>query len=329
MPVNVFCPRCNKELTAPDELVGQTAACPGCQLEFPVQPPDGTAAGSVPMNSTTTGTAAQGDSRPRGNPEQLEHISMSGRNTAMFRGPPSTPSSSVSTPSTTSSSTPPPAPPTTPGQSRLPAGSAAAVSSPPPVQPGSVASSPKSTPALSSSQPSSAPQRRPKPKQAKFVSAEGTSSQIQLGADGQLPRLVLEEGKKQRREEQAESSNPWLLRVVLIVSIGMSGLMLVWNPTSGGGQSKSKQEAREVIETTYATSRGGGSLEPYQLLLGEALQAHSRGETATERRLYRNVLDMLHGEDKNEFTGLTGKPQGPRPSDTDLEALLATLLAED
>jgi hypothetical protein len=36
MPVNVQCPRCNKELAAPDELIGKVAACPRCNTQFPV-----------------------------------------------------------------------------------------------------------------------------------------------------------------------------------------------------------------------------------------------------------------------------------------------------
>ena len=36
MTVRVKCPKCGKELSAPDELLGKVAMCPRCRNPFPV-----------------------------------------------------------------------------------------------------------------------------------------------------------------------------------------------------------------------------------------------------------------------------------------------------
>ncbi|MBC8357020.1 MAG: hypothetical protein H8E66_34040 [Planctomycetes bacterium] len=41
MPVAVHCPTCGQELVAPNELIGQIAACPGCNAQFPISVDDG------------------------------------------------------------------------------------------------------------------------------------------------------------------------------------------------------------------------------------------------------------------------------------------------
>jgi hypothetical protein len=68
-----------------------------------------------------------------------------------------------------------------------------------------------------------------------------------------------------------------------------------------------------------------GQLLPYQLLLREAQQAHSRGDLALERQKYREVLRMLRAEGRGKFEGLTGTPK----SDQDLAKLLGTMLSKD
>jgi hypothetical protein len=163
-----------------------------------------------------------------------------------------------------------------------------------------------------------------------FLTADTAKTQVHLGADGRLPELQLDEAAtKDKKVEDAKSTNPLLLAVVLGVSLTMSVLMLLVDTEGGASESGSKASAREKISQRYIS---GTRLEPYQILLREAQQAHSQGNFELERSRYRKVLDMLHAEDKNKFEGLTGvvdAPRGSGPSDRELEELLSTLLGSD
>lgn len=142
-----------------------------------------------------------------------------------------------------------------------------------------------------------------------------------------MPQLVLEEvDVRERVTEQSGGPSPIVMMTVLALSFGMSLLLLLMPEGGSGTVATTQAEARAIIENEYLQ---GSPLEPYQELLRQALEAHARGDTAAERRLYRGVLDMLHAEGNNERSGLTGDPYGTRaPSDKDLEKQLSTLLNE-
>jgi len=148
---------------------------------------------------------------------------------------------------------------------------------------------------------------------------------VQLGADGTLPELVLEEVEPDAAgtRQQSKSSNPMFLIGVLSASVVSSVLLLLLDAestTRGDGPADARHElARHYIR--------GEPLAEYQVLLRRALQQHAQGNLAEERRLYHRVLDMLHREDQNRFTGLTGAVDAADPpNDRDLERLLARLL---
>jgi len=137
-----------------------------------------------------------------------------------------------------------------------------------------------------------------------------------------------EPGEK-KIEEENQSSSPWLLIGVLFSSfvICIAMLFLDVGPDKSGEETKAK--VRGKIEKHYIGE--APQLEEYQLLLRRALQANTRGDYRTERRLYRRVLDMLHAEDKNNDKGLTGMREdlnNTPPNDRHLEQLLSRLLSD-
>lgn len=202
--------------------------------------------------------------------------------------------------------------------------------SPPAAQPPAAAATGGASllpPGVGAQNPPPAP-ARPARKQPRFIAADSNRSRFQLGADGNLPQLALQEasGKREQMQEQASSSNPLMLIIVLGISLTMSVVMLLVD-FDNAGQRITESAAREQLEMHYVGSEGDPA--PYQRLLRQALQAHSRGDYNTERRRLREVLDMLHSEGKNRFTGLTGVPDADYPpNDAHLEQQLARLLNE-
>jgi len=342
MPVAVKCPGCNQPLNAPKEMIGQLVSCPSCSTQFPIT-----------QRSGNRGAAAPD---PNGPPPPLEPpLSPTGTKgasrKARFKNP------AAATPPAAPPATPPPvrpgAPPTaTPG---TPTTDAPPIASPtpPPVAPpvdartgkpadtgslehvsmGAAAGAPpepppEPPPAYPKSPPKETKPRR-KPKQAKFVTADATETKIELGADGQLPELALQETRKaEPKESQSKSSGTLVLVGVLLLSFGLSIAMLFVNPTSQQSEAKSKSRARAHIRQHYIGMEE--PFEPYQKLLREALNANQQEDYDRERRLYRRVLDMLRSEDKNEGSRLTGVLVADTPPyDKDLEEKLRTLLSQD
>lgn len=274
MPVAVHCPTCGQELVAPDELIGQVAACPGCNAQFPISEP-------VISQRVT---------------------------------PPPPPPSSGQRPASNSSPVPDAAPPTVAEQpSRtLPAAAARAESEQQPARPKQQAAPATSTP------------RAAQP--ARFIAGESTNTALELGQDGQLPKLVLTEGKSNAATDaDGQKSNPLLLVAVLCFSLLASLLMLLTDPTAHYAEPDSKNEARAQIESHYV--KGNPLREPYQDELAAALQAHHKGDYAQERQYYKQVLKMLREENKNAYTGITGRVSAPLPpNDEHLDSLLRTLI---
>jgi hypothetical protein len=204
-----------------------------------------------------------------------------------------------------------------------------------PVPPSIAANSskPVSTGPLGSAtnKPPKAPSTKRRMNRAVFKTADTAKSQVHLGADGRLPELHLEEGLiTERPTEEKKQTNPMLLMAVLGFSVGMSVLMLLYEGSSEVTANQSKVQAREIISERYMQ---GNPLEPYQILLREALQANAQGKYDLERRRYREVLDMLHSEGRSKMEGLTGlaEPAANRPeakNDSELERQLSILIAD-
>jgi hypothetical protein len=138
--------------------------------------------------------------------------------------------------------------------------------------------------------------------------------------------LVLTEGKSQAATEaDGQKSNPLLLVGVLCFSLLASLSMLLLDPTAKYAEADSKQDARMQIEAHYV--KGNPLREPYQATLAAALQSHHKRDYAQERKHYKEVLKMLREENKNPYTGITGRVSAPLPpNDEHLDSLLRTLL---
>jgi DNA-directed RNA polymerase subunit RPC12/RpoP len=165
---------------------------------------------------------------------------------------------------------------------------------------------------------------------AKFIADESVETRVRFGADGRLPELRFEArtAEPDPQQTQVRDSNPLLLVGVLCFSITLSLILLVFEPQEFRSSDAAKAEARHWIELKYIGV--GPNLKPHEKRLREALQAFYRGDRGAERRLYRDVLNMLHDESHQGAAGLTG----PRaaldpPNDQHLEQQLATLLSGD
>lgn len=166
---------------------------------------------------------------------------------------------------------------------------------------------------------------------AKFIAEETAETRVQLGADGRLPELKFEAraAEPDPREPQAGGgSNPLLLVGVLCFSVTLSVILLVFEPQTVPANDAAKAAARHWIELRYI----GSDSTPQDLKdrLRWALQAAIRGDDVSERRLYREVLNMLHDESLRGAAGLTGpRVAAEPPNDRHLEEQLAILLSGD
>jgi len=125
--------------------------------------------------------------------------------------------------------------------------------------------------------------------------------------------------------QSARGSNPWLLVAALAASFGMSAVLLFVDTDRAPGEQTTKNSARGDIEFYY--SRKEAEPQLYRELLRQALQAYNKEDYPTERRRYKRVLDLLHAENKDPYSGLTGQISASQPpSDRHLEELLSTLV---
>jgi hypothetical protein len=163
-------------------------------------------------------------------------------------------------------------------------------------------------------------------KVARFIPAEAAQSSLKLADDGSLPHLQLREGQATKGSPQSGSeSNPFLMFVVLGISVLASTFLLLSDfDAQPASVQEQKLNARWRIEEEYfANLNSAEPLSDYQVLLREAQQAHSRGDHETERRKYREVLNMLREERRPFERGLTGS----RRRDKELESLITVLLS--
>lgn len=166
---------------------------------------------------------------------------------------------------------------------------------------------------------------------AKFIADEATETRVQLGADGRLPALLFQSraAEQDPQEPQTRESNPLLLIGVLCFSITLSLILLIFDPQGGGPTGEAKDMARQAILRGYV--QDPDVPDRVRERLREALGAFHREDYTSERRLYREVLNMLKNEsirDPSNPKGLTG-PREARspPNDRHLEQQLATLLS--
>jgi len=157
---------------------------------------------------------------------------------------------------------------------------------------------------------------------------------VHLGADGKLPELVLQDADQALEAAVArpQTSPPWLLLVVFGFSVTVSLAMLfIDSGNSPQVERRSRASARAALQQNYAGTYP--PFTPYQQKIRLALQAHQKGDRSEEKRLFREVLDILHAESKNRSTGVTGMIDAPdppagNPSDRHLEGLISTLLSD-
>ncbi len=166
---------------------------------------------------------------------------------------------------------------------------------------------------------------------ARFVAENIAETKLQLGADGRLPELQFEDREDDEPDQQkpeARDSNPLLLIGAMCFSITLSIIMLVFDPEETTSNTADMEMARYRIQLNYIGI--GPDLKPHERRLREALSAFHRGDFATERRLYREVLHMLKDESFRGPAGLTGpKTAQHAPNDRHLEEQIATLLSRD
>jgi len=158
---------------------------------------------------------------------------------------------------------------------------------------------------------------------ARFITDKGDPL-VELGADGQLPELALQEGQVARnRAAKSKESNPLILYAVLALSFLLTLSMLLIDPGVETSSELSKAEARRQIERFYG--REGDDLKPYQFSLRAARLAYSRSDRKTELLEYRKVLNELTAEDANQHIGLTGHFE----SDKELKRLIGIIISAD
>jgi hypothetical protein len=349
MAIKLPCPRCKRPLSVPNKKAGGYVQCPQCNGRLWVpkdapadathldevvahggRPPPAPPAGNSPAAAASP--VAAKTSVPLPPPASSDTLAK----VLMPAGPPVAAPPSPP-PSRYSSATPRsvPQPPFTPGPvpQRPVAGAAPSAGNSPaapvaaqsPWQPVPVGPVPAGSP------PVAPPVAQPQPtgrKVARFISAEAAQSTLKLAADGKLPELHLEEGEKREKDDKKQKSvNPLVMVIGLAVSVVMSILLAV---SDLGPQSSSlaelKRKAREIIRTEYYSDLDRASVvKPYQQLLRDADREHARRNFKEERRLYREVLDLLHAEGRAPGEGLTGSIQ----FDERLEQQISILLSEN
>jgi hypothetical protein len=156
---------------------------------------------------------------------------------------------------------------------------------------------------------------------ARFITPDADKTLEQIATDGKLPELRLVESQEQApaAAAQASGSNPTLLVVALVGSVGLSVLLLFTDFEAV--DKSSERDARVGIRRFYEGVVN--PQEPFQTLLREAEQAHSRGDHRTERANYQRVQELLYAEHRSKYP-LTWDTDG----DKALEALLHRLLGD-
>jgi hypothetical protein len=200
--------------------------------------------------------------------------------------------------------------------------SAAAVATSPPVTPpapGRLAAPQPAAPAIA------APAPAPPANTARFKTAASAAPTIAATADGKLPELQLADAAGAGASgESGEKAIPlWLACMAVVGSTVVSVFLLVGEAPGQKSVESRHSDARQQLTTYYGND--ASALRPFQVLLREAQQAHSRGDRATERQRYRQVLALLRTERRSKYENVTGTPGG----DEQLAECLSILLGDE
>jgi hypothetical protein len=164
---------------------------------------------------------------------------------------------------------------------------------------------------------------QPPPQKARMKAATSQSPAALAGADGKLPTLQLADADRESSKSEGGQGIPlWLAVGAVAASTIMSAFLLLGDLEGTQSAAARTASARQDIVQFYGAE--AATLAPYQILLREAQQAHSRGDLKLERQKYQRVLTLLRAEGRTEYDGLTGTPSG----DAELAKLLSILLAD-
>jgi hypothetical protein len=189
----------------------------------------------------------------------------------------------------------------------------------PPLSSAPLASAPLSSPPLSAPLPPAPPART-----ARLKTAASSAPAIAPAADGKLPALQLADDPTLRTAEGGEKSVPlWLACVAIAGSTVLSVFLLLGDAPARKSLQSRTAEVRQEVAGFFGND--AAALRPYQVLLREAQQAHSRGDHATKKQRYRQVLALLRSEKRSRYENVTGSPG----DDERLAELLAILLSAE
>lgn len=156
---------------------------------------------------------------------------------------------------------------------------------------------------------------------ARFITDRGDTL-VELGADGHLPELSLEDGpaRKQKSGEK-KKTGPALMYCVLGLSFLASIGMLLIDPAPESISEMTRAEARTEIMQFFGGDKD--DLQEWQLSLRAARLANSRRDYSTELTEYRRVLKVLNSEDRDPHIGVTGHLDG----DVELRRLIGIIIS--
>lgn len=168
--------------------------------------------------------------------------------------------------------------------------------------------------------------RRRKRQLAKFVTDAQGESRVQLGEDGQLPELSLDEELTGGKTEQKKSgSNSLLLSLVLVVSTALSIMLLIVEGPGIGATNRGFEFARTELKKMLEDTKPKTDAQPelaWRLLVRDALSAAARSDRTGEQVAYDRLLNLLNAEDRRK-SSLTGD----EARDQRLKEMIATLKA--
>jgi len=150
--------------------------------------------------------------------------------------------------------------------------------------------------------------RRRKRQLAKFVTNAEGESRVQLGEDGQLPELNLDEELIGGQSEQkTRRSNSLMLAVLLAASVASTVLLLVvegpGNRATGNDRRTERQKLKQMLDDSQPKKN---QVEAgWRLLVRDALTSAARSDRSGEQQAYDRLLKLLNAEDLGT-TGLTG-----------------------
>ncbi|MBQ16994.1 MAG: hypothetical protein CMJ65_07715 [Planctomycetaceae bacterium] len=149
--------------------------------------------------------------------------------------------------------------------------------------------------------------RKRKRQLARFVNDGSGDARVQLGEDGHLPELTLdEEMTGGRPDKRSRGSSNLLLYLLLAGSVAASSmLILVDGPASSTSARATRNALSELKQILLDSKQPAGAESDWQILVRDALAARARRNRNTERRAYDRLLKLLNAEDLGR-TGLTG-----------------------